>query len=68
MITARLLLKGQTNFVRMLWKFGRVYNPDRQLADHARPVTYAMQPPAGPGGPRPRARDLFIHVPAASRR
>jgi hopanoid C-3 methylase len=68
MIAARLLLKGQTNFVRMLWKFSRVYNPERQYADHAKPVVYAMQPPVGPGAPRPRARDLFIHVPAASHR
>ena len=42
---AKLLMKGQTNFIRMLWKFNSVYNPERQLADHRRPVTYEMRPP-----------------------
>lgn len=66
-IAARLLLRGQTNFLRMLWQFRRVYNPDRQYADHSKPVVYAMRPPVGPGAPRPRARDLYIHSPAAPR-
>src|SRR6266536_1184188 len=48
-----LLLRGQTNFVKSLWKFNSVYNPDRQFADHSRPLTYAMRPPVAPG-PRPR--------------
>jgi magnesium-protoporphyrin IX monomethyl ester (oxidative) cyclase len=34
------LLHGQTNFIRMLWRFNRVYNGTRQLADHQRPVRY----------------------------
>ena len=29
-IAARQLAAGQTNFVRMIWKFNQVYNPDRQ--------------------------------------
>jgi hopanoid C-3 methylase HpnR len=44
-ISARLLMKGQTNFVKMLWKFNSVYDPKRQLADHARPVKYEMKLP-----------------------
>jgi hopanoid C-3 methylase HpnR len=44
-ISARLLMKGQTNFVRMLWKFNSVYDPRRQLADHAQPVKYEMKLP-----------------------
>lgn len=44
-ISARLLLRGQTNFIKMLWKFNSVYHPKRQLADHARPVTYEMDLP-----------------------
>jgi hopanoid C-3 methylase HpnR len=44
-IAARLLLQGQTNFVRMLWKFNSVYDPRLQLADHARPVKYEMKLP-----------------------
>lgn len=49
--TAKLLaghlLRGQTNFVKMLWKFNSVYDPNLQLADHQQPVTYEMDlPPA----------------------
>ena len=45
-IAARLLARGQTNFVRMLWRFNSVFNPQRQLADHRRPVRYQMRLPA----------------------
>ena len=58
-----LVLRGQTNFVRSVWKFSRVYNADRQYGDHARPVTYAMRPPQTTPGARPRPRQLYIHVP-----
>ena len=37
-IIIRLLLRGQTNFLRMLWKFSNVYHPELQLADHRQPV------------------------------
>jgi hopanoid C-3 methylase HpnR len=57
------LLHGQTNFAKSLWKFSRVYNADRQLGDHQRPVTYAMRPPAFLGA-RPRPADLYIHAPS----
>ena len=41
------LLRGQTNFVNMLWKFNSVYNPDLQVADHNQPVKYEIAlPPA----------------------
>jgi len=59
-IAGRLMLRGQTNFVRSLWKFSRVYSADRQYGDHARPVTYAMRPPAVQLA-RPKASDLFVH-------
>jgi hopanoid C-3 methylase len=29
----------------MLWKFNSVYNPELQMADHRRPVTYEMAMP-----------------------
>jgi hopanoid C-3 methylase HpnR len=45
-ISAGLLLRGQTNFIKMLWRFNSVYNPERQLADHARPIAYAMKLPS----------------------
>jgi hypothetical protein len=50
----------------MLWKFKQVYNTHRQFADHQRPVTYAMRPPAAVAS-RPRARDLFVHIPSPAR-
>jgi len=54
------LLRGQTNFVKMLWKFNSVYNPDLQMADHARPVTYQMpMPPEPVAGIAPHL--LYIH-------
>lgn len=66
-IACNRLLHGQTNFVRMLWKFASVYNVDRQVADHERPVTYAMRPPSEVKG-RPSDADLFVHVPLTVRR
>lgn len=42
---ARYLLRGQTNFVKMLWKFNSVYNPELQLADHRRTPRYEMTMP-----------------------
>jgi hopanoid C-3 methylase HpnR len=47
-IAAGHLLRGQTNFVKMLWKFNSVYNPQLQLADHARPVSFEMPLPPPP--------------------
>lgn len=60
-IVARLLAKGQTNFLKMLFKFNSVYNPALQLADHARPVRYEISLP-----PAPRAKvdpvTLYVHT------
>jgi hopanoid C-3 methylase len=39
------LLRGQTNFIRMLWKFDSVYRPELQLADHRQPVKYEINLP-----------------------
>jgi hopanoid C-3 methylase len=63
-VAAGLALRGQTNFIKMLWRFSSVYNVKRQFADHSRPITYAMRPPAAPST-KPRARDLYIHAAAA---
>jgi hopanoid C-3 methylase HpnR len=63
---ANRLLRGQTNFVKMLWKFKSVYDPDLLLADHRMPVAYEMAPPpalktgAGP-------RSLYVHAPRGGR-
>ncbi len=65
-ILAGNLARGQTNTLKMLWKFNSVYNPELQLADHRRPVRYEMAPP-----PAPRdvvdARSIYVH-PAIGRR
>lgn len=53
------LVRGQTNFARMLWKFNKVYNPDRQYADHQRPVRYELPLP---GPPPDNRRQLYVHV------
>jgi hopanoid C-3 methylase HpnR len=65
-LSAKLLLKGQTNFVRMLWKFNSVYDAKRQLADHARPVDYEMRLPEPVSNPRKiEPRRLYVLPPAS---
>jgi hopanoid C-3 methylase len=44
-ILAAQMLRGQTNFLRMLFKFSSVYNATRQVADHLRPTRYHMRRP-----------------------
>jgi hypothetical protein len=61
MLTAKLLARGQTNFLRMLWRFNSVFNPARQLSDHHRPVKYAMRlPPPLAAGAESRPKDLYV--------
>jgi hopanoid C-3 methylase HpnR len=60
----RLALRGQTNFLGMLWKFHRVYNARRQLADHARPVRYELRLPAAGQG----TGSLYVLSPSAAGR
>ena len=62
-VSSRLLLRGQTNFVRSLFKFNSVYNAALMLADHERPVRYEMPlpPPTPAAGMKPRG--LYIHTP-----
>jgi len=59
-LAARLLARGQTNFVRMLWKFSSVYHPELQLADHHRPVKYEMRLPPHPAWGDGNAKELFV--------
>src|SRR5438034_3909420 len=59
----RALLRGQTNYVKMLSKFASVVNEHRQYDDHQRPVTYEMKPPR-PAVAKPDPAELFIHMPA----
>jgi hopanoid C-3 methylase len=67
LIAARLLARGQTNFIRMLWKFNSIYNPARQLADHRRPVRYAMHIPAAGDNGKGASRDLYVLRPEPAR-
>lgn len=66
-IVAKLLAQGQTNFARMLWKFNKVYNADRQLADHRREVRYAMSLPRPVPQARLERKSLYIHRPEPTR-
>jgi hopanoid C-3 methylase HpnR len=61
-IVARQLLRGQTNFVKMLWKFDKVYNADRQYGDHQRDVTYMLPPPAAEPDLAPDRKALYVHA------
>jgi hypothetical protein len=60
-LALRLAWRGQTNFIRMLWKFRSVYSRDRQYSDHLKALEYSMRPPEHSPS-RPRARDLFVHL------
>ena len=59
-LVIRKLLRGQTNFLRMLWKFNSVYNPKLQLADHYRPVKYEISLPP-PSVATVQRNRLYIH-------
>jgi magnesium-protoporphyrin IX monomethyl ester (oxidative) cyclase len=58
-ITVKLLAQGQTNFWKMLWKFGQVYSAERLIADHAKPVRYELRLP--PPVHRPSKEELYVH-------
>jgi hopanoid C-3 methylase len=68
-IVARQLLHGQTNFVKMLWKFDKVYNADRQYSEHLREVKYTLPQQTEQTAPsRGRGRqELYIHAPVRRR-
>lgn len=56
-ISAKLLLRGQTNFIRSMWKFNSVFDPRIQMADHRRPVDYQLRlPESGKKAP-------YVHAP-----
>lgn len=59
-IVVRRLLRGQTNFLRMLWKFNSVYHPELQLADHRQPVKYEIGLPPS-SMPKIEPGTLYIH-------
>lgn len=59
-LALKLLWQGQTNFLRMLWKFSQVYNAQRQYADHQRPLSYSLAPPPETVT-TVKTADLYIH-------
>jgi hopanoid C-3 methylase len=63
-LATRLLLRGQTNFVKSMLKMNSVYRTDLLLGDHARPVDYEI--PLPPVRAEPKAatgRSLYVHAP-----
>jgi hypothetical protein len=64
-IAAKLLANGQTNFVKMLWKFSSVYNAERQFREHQQLVKYQISLPENPGQKLVTASSLYIHHPEA---
>jgi hypothetical protein len=49
-LSAKLLLKGQTNFVQMLFKFNGAFNAEKLFADHQEPADYKMHLPGAAAG------------------
>ena len=63
-MAGRLLLRGQTNFIKSLWRFNQVYDPDLLMADHRRPVCYEVPLPPAPRDDA-SGKSLYLHQPPA---
>jgi magnesium-protoporphyrin IX monomethyl ester (oxidative) cyclase len=60
-VLARNLMRGQTNFLRGIMNYNKVYNVEKMLADHARPVHYELpRRPEVTAAPA-KAPALYIH-------
>lgn len=59
-VVASRLIRGQTNFFKMLWKFNSVYSVDLLMADHAQEVKYEIAPPP-PQDKDFNKLDLYVH-------
>jgi hopanoid C-3 methylase len=66
-IVARQLMRGQTNFAKMIWKFDKVYNAPRQYSEHLQPVEYQLPPPAEHPVAMPDRKELYVHPPLQRR-
>jgi hopanoid C-3 methylase len=69
-IALKLLMRGQTNFVRGMWLYGRTYNLQKMLADHAQRTEYQIPLPperVAPQDIKAQARRLYIHAPRGRR-
>lgn len=60
-IVFRHLLRGQTNFLKSMWKFNSVFNPELQMADHRRPVKYEMSLPPERKSEKFRPQAVYVH-------
>jgi hopanoid C-3 methylase HpnR len=58
-----LLLRGQTNFVKSMFKMNSVYRPELLLADHARTVDYQIPLPPVREEKAASGRSLYVHAP-----
>lgn len=65
-IAARHLAHGQTNFVKMLWKFNGVYDPARMLRDHEQECRYPICLPGHEPMQKIDPVSLFVHGPGAA--
>jgi hopanoid C-3 methylase len=59
-ILAGQLVHGQTNFLKMLFRFSKAYNPKRFYADHFKDVKYAMRRPTD-YAKKMQPADLLVH-------
>jgi len=66
-IVARQLVRGQTNFARMIWKFDQVYNAERQYSEHLREARYLLPQPAQTPVAVADRKELFVHTPSRRR-
>jgi hopanoid C-3 methylase len=64
-ILAGQLARGQTNFLKMLFKFSKAYNVDRFYDDHFKPVKYSMRRPSEYKR-KMKPQDLLVHVSASA--
>ena len=64
-IAARHLAHGQTNFVRMLWKFNGVYDPAKLLGDHEQECRYPIRLPGHAPVQKIDPVQLYVHRPDA---
>jgi hopanoid C-3 methylase HpnR len=60
-ILAGQLVRGQTNFLKMLFRFSKAYNVDRFYADHFKEVKYSMRRPSE-YKKKMKPQDLLVHL------
>src|SRR5262249_17515583 len=64
----KLLMRGQTNFVRGMMLYNQTYTREKMLNDHAQPVRYELPLPlnartAAAGSETRKAANLYVHRP-----